>query len=146
LQVKIKDDRKRFMSKPIEQIPLPNGLTAEVHDLSRSIAADTVRVELAVIIRLELRPDDFAEPSHFECMRSVFGNEMLYERRLLQSFVNNDQKEAVFSMLLENFRQASFRYLGSPDFRSRFVTSKYRDFKQNPYKYRILQDDRTEPA
>lgn len=140
LQVKNKDDKGRCM-KLFEQIPMPNGLTAEVQDLSRPIAADTARVEILIRIPMTLRPDDFAEPSQYEQARTVFGDEIFYERRLLQSFVKNDQKDAVFAMLLDNFKQASLSYLSSSKFRARFAASKYRDILQNPYKYRMRPDD-----
>ena len=81
LQVKNKDDKGRTM-KLYEQIQMPNGLTAEVHDLSREIAADTARVEMIIRIRVALRPDDFAEPLHFEKTRDVFGEEIVFEHRM----------------------------------------------------------------
>jgi hypothetical protein len=68
LQVKNKDDKGHAM-KLYEQIQMPNGLTVEVHDLSREIAANTVRVELIIRIRVALSPDDFADPLHFERTR-----------------------------------------------------------------------------
>jgi hypothetical protein len=145
LQVKNKDDTDPIM-KLYEQIQMPNGLTAEVHDLSREIAANTVRVEMIIKIRVALSPDDFSEPLQFERTRAVFGEEIVFEHRLGQSFVNNDQKDVVFRTLLETFKQASLPYLSNQKFRTRFAASKYRDILQNPYKYRILQDGRTESA
>jgi hypothetical protein len=145
LQVKNKDDKGRIM-KLYEQIQMPNGLTAEVHDLSREIAANTVRVEMIIRIRVALNPDDFAEPLHFEQTRTVFGEEIVFEHRLGQSFVSNDQKDVIFRTLLETFKQASLPYLSNPKFRTRFAASKYREILQNPYKYRIRQDERTESA
>ena len=145
LQVKNKDDKSRIM-KLYEQIQMPNGLTAEVYDLSRQIAADTSRVEMIISIRVALRPDYFAEPSQFEQTRAVFGEEIVFEHRMGQSFVSNDQKDSVFRALLENFKQASLHYLSNPKFRNRFAASKYREILQNPYKYRIRQAERTESA
>lgn len=132
--------------KLIEQIPLNNGLCVQVYDLSQPIARDTVRVEILVKIPLQLRPDDFTEPSQYEKTRAVFGDEIAYERRLVQSFVNNDEQEQTCAALLDNFRRASLPYLAHPDFRTRFAASKYRDILQNPFKYSFMQQDRTEPA
>ena len=145
LQVKNKDDKGPLM-KLCEQIPMPNGLTVEVHDLSREIAADTFRVEMIIRIRVALRPDDFAEPSQFEQTHAVFGEEIVFEHRLERSFVTSEQKDEVFRTLLETFKQASLPYLSNPKFRNRFAASKYREILQNPYKYRIRQDERTESA
>jgi hypothetical protein len=144
LQVKFKDDKGQPMMKLYEQIPMPNGLTAEVHDLSRQIAADTVRVELVIRIPVTLSPDDFAETSQFEQTRAVFGEEIVYEHRLERSFVTSENKDSVFRGLLDTFKQASLPYLASPKFRTRLAASKYREILQNPYKYRHRQDNPTE--
>jgi hypothetical protein len=132
--------------KLFERINLPNGLTAEVHDLSRQIAANTIRVEMIIRIPVALHPDDFAEPSWFEQTRAVFGEEIVYEHRLERSFVTSEQKDDVFRTLLSTFKQASLPYLSSPKFRTRFAGSKYREILQNPYKYRHRQDSPTESA
>jgi hypothetical protein len=146
LQVKIKDDKGRSMMKIYEQIPMSNGLTASVYDLSRQIAADTVKVELVARIPVTLRPDDFSEPSQYERTRAVFGEEIVFEHRRERSFVKTEQKEQVFSAMLETFKQASLPYLSHPQFRTRFAASKYRDILQNPYKYRSAPESRTESA
>jgi hypothetical protein len=145
LQVKSKDDKGRIM-KLYEQIQMSNGLTAEVHDLSREIAANTARVEMIIRIRVALSPDDFAEPLHFERTRAVFGEEIVFEHRMEKSFVSNEQADAVFRTLLETFKQTSLPYLSNPKFRTRFAASRYREILHNPYQYRILKDGRTESA
>lgn len=134
------------MMKLFEQIRLPNGLTAEVYDLSRPIAADTIKVEMIIKIRVELLPDYFAEPAPFSQTRAVFGPEIFFEYRMGQSFVSNKEKDTVFRTLLETFKQDSLPYLSSAKFPGRFALSKYREILKNPYKYRITQDDRTESA
>ena len=146
LQVKIKDDKGQAMMKLYEQIAMPNGLTVEVHDLSRQIAADTVRVEMIIRIQVALSPDDFAEPSRFEQTRAVFGEDIVFEHRLERSFVTSAQKDDVFRTLLSTFKQASLPYLSSLNFRTRFAESKYREILQNPYKYRQRQDNPAESA
>ena len=129
------------MMKLYEQIPMTNGLTAEVYDLSRQIAADTVRVELVIRIPVRLRPDDFAEPSGFERTRAVFGEEIVYEHRMERSFVTSEQKDDVFRTLLATFKQASLPYLTNPKFRARLAASKYLEILRDPYKYRHRQDN-----
>ena len=145
LQVKNKDDKDSPM-KPFEQIRLPNGLTAEVYDRSRPIAADTNRVEILIRIGMALRPDDFAEPSQYEKTCAVFGPEIFFEHQMVQSFVINKEKEATFRTLLETFKRNALPYLSTPRFPTQLAQSRYREILKNPYKYRILQDNRTEPA
>lgn len=134
------------MMKLHEQIRMPNGLTAEVHDLSREIAANTVRVEMIIRIPVALRPDDFSEPSRFEKTRAVFGEEIVFERRLERSFVLSEQKDDVFRTLLSTFKQTTLPYLSGSEFRTRFAESKYREILLNPYKYRHRQDNSTVSA
>lgn len=132
--------------KLLEQISLPNGLTAEVYDLSRPIASDTVKVEILIRIGMALRPDDFAEPSQYEQTCAVFGPEIFYEHQMLQSFVGKGEQEATFQTLLATFKRDALPYLSSPRFPIRFAVSKYLEIQKNPYKYGIRQNERTEPA
>jgi hypothetical protein len=128
--------------KPYERIFLPNGLEAEVYDLSRPIAPDTTKVEMVIKVRVALRPEYFAAPAHFEQTRRIFGPEIFYEYRTGQSFVSNEEKDAVFGALLESFRKDALPYLSGEKFPGRFALSKYMDIVKHPYQYR---DDRQEP-
>ena len=121
--------------KLYERIPLPNGLEAEVYDLSRPIAVDTTKVEMLIKIRVALRPEYFSAPAHFEQTRKVFGPEICYEYRTGQSFVANGEKEAVFGALLESFRKDALPYLSGGKFPGRFAMSRFMDILKNPYKY-----------
>jgi len=121
--------------KLYERIPLPNGLEAEVYDLSRPIAVDTTKVEMVIKIRVALRPEYFAATDHFEQTRKVFGPEICYEYRTGQSFVANEEKEAVFRALLESFRKDALPYLSGEKFPGRFSLSKFMDIVKHPYKY-----------
>ena len=121
--------------KLYERIPLPNGLEAEVYDLSRPIAVDTTKVEMLIKIRVALRPEYFAAPAHFEQTRKVFGPEICYKYRTGQSFVANGEKEAVFGALLESFRKDALPYLSGGKFPGRFAMSRFMDILKNPYKY-----------
>ena len=124
-----------------EHIPLPNGLVAEVYDLSSPIAADTTKVEMVIKIKVELRPDYFSAPAHFEQTRKIFGSDIFYEYRMGQSFVNTEEKEKVFGALLDSFKKDSLPYLSGEKFPGRLAMSKYTEILKNPYKYR---DDQTE--
>ena len=128
--------------KLFERIPLPNGLEAEVYDLSRPIAVDTTKVEMLIKIRVTLRPEYFAASAHFEQTRKVFGPEICYEYRTGQSFVANEEKEAVFGALLESFKKDALPYLSGGKFPGRFAMSRFMDILKNPYKY---PDSRREP-
>jgi len=124
------------MKRLIEEIALPNGLTINIWDASRVIAADTTSVVLIVTIRMELKPDYFPAADHYKLTTSVFGTEMLYEYRKERTFVKNDEVEPVFQELLETFKTDALPYLCRENFPQQFARSKHREIISNPYRYR----------
>jgi hypothetical protein len=122
--------------KLIETIPLENGLTVEVRDLSRLIAADTIKVELLFGIEVPLNLGDWACPAHYETVRKIFGDALRFEYRAVRSFVRSAAIEAVSQELRDAFRRDSLAYLSRPDFPRRFAFSKYREIETHPYRYR----------
>jgi hypothetical protein len=120
----------------IETIPLENGLTVEVRDNSRPIAADTTKVELLFRVTVPLNPGDWSCPAHYETVRRVFGDTPRFEYRAGRSFVRSAAVEAVSQELRNAFRRDSLAYLSRPDFSRRFTLAKYREIEENPYRYR----------
>lgn len=118
-----------------EQTPLPNGLVLNVLDLSRPIAADTMKVALLIRIAVTLKPEYFTEMAHFRRTRDIFGLEIPFEYRLERSFVSNEEKDLVFKHLLDAFKQDTLPYLSSDKFPCRFALSRYREILTHPYKY-----------
>lgn len=126
--------------KLIEEIPLVNGLKVEVWDKSISIAADTIKVELLIRSKVELKPSYFTNPEHFELVRKVLGPEIFFEYKKERPFVNNKKKDAVFQELLDAFKKDSLPYLSKPIFPRNFTLFKYWDIEKNRYKYRSYFD------
>lgn len=135
MQVKHKDDKKPASMKLVEEIPLSNNLTVEVWDKSRPIAADTTKVELYARTRVPLKPSYFVKEEHFELVKRIFGNELVYEHTKERTFVNNRDKEAVFQELLRTLKRDVLPYLAKPSFPGSFALSKYWDIEKNRYKY-----------
>jgi hypothetical protein len=121
--------------KLIETIPLPNGLEIEVWDASRSVAADTVRVDLIIKMTVEIKREYFREPDQYQKTRDAFGPEIVFEYKKERSFVPKESGRAVFYELLKEFKANSLDYISRPDFPSRFVLSKYAEIQKNPYKF-----------
>ncbi|MBM4271528.1 MAG: hypothetical protein FJ139_05140 [Deltaproteobacteria bacterium] len=141
MQVKHKDDKKPTAMKCVEEILLPNELMVEVWDKSRPIAADTTKVELYIRIKVTLKPSYFIKHEHFELVKRIFGNEILFEHSIERTFVNNREKEAVFQELLDTFKRDLVPYLSKTAFPGNFALSKYWDIEKNRYKYlSFLQD------
>jgi hypothetical protein len=143
LQVKSKDakgqsHRKEGQDamKQIESINLPNGLSLDVWDASRQIAADTVKVELVIKMDVSFARSHFEEEDHYLKTRRVFGPAGSYEYRKERTFVHNAETETVFRNLLDDFKRDALPYLSQDNFPQHYSRSKYRDIVQNPYKYK----------
>ncbi|MDQ1277801.1 MAG: hypothetical protein QG555_843 [Thermodesulfobacteriota bacterium] len=121
--------------KQIESINLPNGLSLEVWDASRQIAADTVKVELVIKMDVSFASSHFEEEDHYLKTRRVFGPAGSYEYRKERTFVHNAETETVFRNLLNDFKRDALPYLAQDNFPRHYSRSKYRDIVQNPYKY-----------
>ena len=126
----------------VEEIPLTNGLTAEVWDNSRPIAQDTTKVELLVQVRIELKPSYFIKPEHFEIVRKIMGQEVIFEYKNERTFVNNKEKESVFQQLKDTFHKDSLPYISKTTFPKKFALSKYWDIEKNRYKFISFLDEK----
>jgi hypothetical protein len=126
------------MKTLLDKIVLDNGLTAEVWDRSRAIAADTTKVELYVCIPITLERKFFPSDEPFETVRRIWGETLLFEYVNERTFVYNDARTDVFSNLLADFRDHTLPYLGRPGFARGVALSKYREFIGSPHKYRNL--------
>jgi len=125
----------------IETIPLPNGLELTIHDLSRRIATDTVKVELSFQMKIKVAPSFFAsEDDHLE-LTVVFGDELTYEHKLERTFVAEKDESAIRAELITTFKNNSLNYLSSPGFARKMALSLLRDIRQNPFKYRRPEPD-----
>lgn len=127
--------RLRHQVNKVDTVSLPNGLSLEIWNHSRLIAADTVKVNLMVKIRIEMKPEYFQNPEQYEITRNVFGSEVFYEYGKERTFVDKSLKDAVFGRLLEEFKENSLDYISRPDFAARFANSRFIEIQKNPYKY-----------
>jgi hypothetical protein len=153
LQVKLKNvKRRRFPAKvvgdwklmeSIEEIILPNGLKLNIFDLSRDIAADTVKVEIAFKTAIDLKETFFSNKTDYHQLKNIFGDQLAYEYRMERTFVRKKQCDAVREELINTFKNNSLHYLGSENFAEKLAISMLRDVKNNPYKYRSKEDNET---
>ena len=122
--------------KWLQNIPLANGLTVEVWDLSRPIAADTQKVELLFRARVPLKPEDFPSPDDCEMTRKAFGTEPVWESRKAKSFVPGSETARVSGEFLEDFRRDLLPYLSRSSFPRSFSLSKSREILKDPCRFR----------
>ncbi|HOD28604.1 MAG TPA: hypothetical protein PKH03_05280 [Syntrophales bacterium] len=124
------------MKTLVETAVLDNGLTMEVWDRSRPIAADTTKVELYVRIPVRLERAFFPGDEAFDVVRRIWGNQIVFEYVRERTFVGNDAREAVFAELLAAFRTHTLPYLGRPGFARGVALARYREYLGNPHAYR----------
>jgi len=127
----------------IEQINLPNGLKLNIFDLSREIAADTVKVEIAFKSDIELKESFFASIADYLKVKDIFGDQLAYEYKAQRTFVAKKNIEAVRGELIETFKNNSLHYLAARNFAQKLALAMLRDINQNPYKYLNRADSET---
>lgn len=130
--------------KLIEEIKLDNGLNLQIFDSSRSIAVDTVKVELSFQTRILLKESFFEENEDFIRVKNVMGEELAYEHKLERSFVPKDDEDSTRADLVRTFKNNSLGYLASVNFPRKMALSILREIKKNPHKYRSRVDSNPE--
>lgn len=119
----------------IEEINLPNGLKLKITDLSRRIAADTIKVELVFQMNVGVSESFFATPEDYQAVVDAFGPVMTYEHKMERTFVHYKDESSVRAELLTTFKQNKMNYLASPNFAKKMALSTLREIKLNPFKY-----------
>jgi hypothetical protein len=129
--------------KLIEEIILPNELKLNIFDLSREIAAPTVKVEIATKIDIDLNESFFATGADYQQVKNIFGDKLTYEYTVEKAYIKKEEGDAVREELINTFKNNMLHYLGTKNFAEKFALSLLRDIKENPYKYRSKADDET---
>jgi hypothetical protein len=130
--------------KLIEEIKLANGLKLKIFDLSRPIAADTVKVEISFQTKIDLKESYFAAPQDYAQVKNIMSDELTYERKMVRSFVSDKDQDSVREDLISTFKKNSLNYLSSVNFPQKLALSMLKDIKNNPYKYQSRSDSASE--
>jgi hypothetical protein len=121
--------------KLLEEIQLNNGLTLKIFDLSRAIATKTVKVELSMQIKINLKTSFFADTSDYDQVRNIFGEELTYDHKAERIIVPKENEDAVREELINTFKNNLLGYLSAANFSQKLALSRLRDIKKDPYKY-----------
>jgi len=121
--------------KLLEEIKLGNGLTLKIFDLSRAIAAKTVKVELSMRIKINLEKSYFAEACDYEQVKNIFGEELTYDHKAERIIVPKENEDAVREELINTFKNNLLNYISSANFAQKLALAMLRDIKKDPYKY-----------
>ena len=128
----------------LEKINLTNGLTLNIFDLSRPIAADTVKVELSMQIKVVLEKAYFANNQDYIDVKNVFGEELTFDHKTERTIVSKKDENTVREELLATFKNNLLKYLASENFSQMLALSVLLDIKNNPYKYQSHHQPETE--
>ncbi|KFO67400.1 hypothetical protein ER57_10975 [Smithella sp. SCADC] len=119
----------------IEELKLANGLILKIFDLSRTIAADTVKVEISFQTKIYLKESYFTDAQDYDQVKNTMGDELAYEHKLERSFVPQKNEDTVRDDLINTFKSNSLDYLAAVNFPKKMAMSILKDIKKNPYKY-----------
>ena len=119
----------------LEEIKLSNGLTLQIFDLSRAIAADTVKVELSMQIKINLETSFFADTSDYDQVKNIFGEELTYTHKAERIIVSKENENTVREELINTFKNNLLNYLSAANFSQKLSLAMLRDIKKDPYKY-----------
>jgi hypothetical protein len=123
--------------KLIEEINLANGLKLSIFDLSRTIAADTVKVEILVQTDIDIKKSYFSDPRDYHQVKKIFGDNFSYKYKMERSFVIQNNQDSIREELLRTFKNNSLNYLSSANFPRKLALATLKDIKNNPYKYQL---------
>lgn len=113
---------------PFHREDLTNGLVLEFHDRSNRYFGDYHRLHLEVVCRIPLEADfpplSGLEDDVLEQARRAFGDHVEFRRELTRMGVAGADVETTRRRMIEDFMDATGRYLAAPDFAVRFVRSR----------------------
>jgi hypothetical protein len=127
----------------IEEIKLSNGLKLSILDLSREIAADTVKVEISFTADIDLKKSFFSNNESYRKVANIFGNTLTYKYKMERAFVQKEKQNAVREELINTFKANSLGYLSADNFAQKLALAMLRDIKNNPYKYQTGTESET---
>lgn len=114
-------------TQPVKTISLDNGLTLEIYDESREIAAKRWVVRMMARIVIPIDSISFPQGQNVGEIKDLLGQTVLYEQKKERNFIDEQKKDAVFTSVCDTFLETAGAYLAHADFPRKFVFKKYRD-------------------
>ncbi len=111
--------------EPIDSIPLDNGLTLQLFNLSRPVAADRWYVGVAGEVTVFPHPALLDEAP--EDVMSVVGDRVVFRQKSERHFIDEGAMEDVKKAMIQSLTATLIPYLSHPDFARRLVRKTYRD-------------------
>lgn len=121
--------------KKIESIELDNGLTLNLYDASRKVAADRWLIKLEANIEIEVSDHHFNDktplPAPLAQMRAKLGDKISYTYKDERNFVDRSNKDALFGQMQTSIL-AQKPYYSNPDFAARFIIKEFARHRHLP--------------
>jgi len=125
-----KKHEPRWPGKLVEKISLSNGLVLEIWDYSRRLAGDRWLIGMLAQIVVEAPPQAFSRRELYEVFLDEEEGKVYYRYRKERTFIDEREKEAIFSQLKERFLEAALSYLSHPSFRERLIAAEVALFER----------------
>jgi len=109
----------------VKRLELDNGLVLKIADESKKLAGD--RWVVRCTARIDV-PADCVKGPDAEKIRTALGDTVCFEQKRERNFIAEEEKDAVFASLSTFFLDTSLSYLAHPEFGTRFVLKKYREY------------------
>ena len=120
---------------PLSEITCENGLKASIFDHSRLIPGDRWQVDVRMEVSVHVRKEYFNEcPDPSEAYRDFvaeFGENINFEQQKVRNFISREMRGELTQTMARELLESVASYLGKPDFPSKFVMKRYRDWKKN---------------
>lgn len=114
--------------KLIKSIPLENGLTIEIKDYSRKVAADRWLIKLIAQMEIAVTDEGFSDrlpqPAPLEQLRDRLGDRIYHEYQVERNFVDAADKTSVLEHMLAGMLTKK-TYYSHPDFGPRCIIKEY---------------------
>ena len=118
--------------KLVEKIDLPNDLMLEVHDYSRHVAGDRWFVGLLARIPIEISEEDFADRPQglYKDFLKEQGHVIYFELKKERNFIDEKEKDRVFSQMLNELKESPLSYMGHKSFAKGYIRRQIQAFEE----------------
>lgn len=112
-------------NKCIQTIELDNGLTLNIFDNSRRIAADRyyvcVAVHIEVVVDKKWFDNEKITDNQLDYFKNLIGEKALFEKKKERNFVDAQIKDQTVDMLRESIVSTNAGYLAHKDFPGKLI-------------------------
>ncbi len=117
--------------KLIKTVQLKNNIKIDIYDESKKLAGDRWLVTL--LARMDIPVDDALfineqQPDqNIDDIKSVIGDRIVFEQKRERIFIDEQEKDALLSTMMDQFEANTLPYMSRPDFPGKYILKKYKD-------------------